>query len=185
MTELDAGHRPLPLCQTLLILAGSAPSPRPSSARAPAPERPATTVSERPTTVTHVLAFALAGGCQGALLYMIAVLRLPHRLTRRARRQLTNRPFFRPDIGQVSAAARRCRTVPVVAKVSRWLPRLLSVGCFLWGFGRTIVCHSRGPMPRLLLGSCIVTWCPELAAGARPTCGKKVSRSSRDVGPPV
>ena len=50
------------------------------------------------------------GGCQGALLYIIAVLRLPHRLTRRARCQPTDRPFFRPDMGQVSAAARRCTT---------------------------------------------------------------------------
>jgi hypothetical protein len=54
------------------------------------------------------------------------------------------RSVFRPDTGQVSAATRRCRTVPVVAKVSRWLPRLLSVGCALWGFGLTIVCHYGG-----------------------------------------
>ena len=65
-----------------------------------------------------MLAVVLAGDCQGALLYLIAVLRLPHQLTSPARCSPADLPFFRPDISQAGAdrtGVMRCRRSPLLA----------------------------------------------------------------------
>jgi hypothetical protein len=49
----------VPSAQSLLVLAGPASSPRPSSSSAPTPERPATTVSAAHATV---VAYHKSGG---------------------------------------------------------------------------------------------------------------------------